>query len=214
MGKRMGSVFLTAGAVALVAGLSTAPSLATTASTWNVSPGGTVALIQSGHFTLADVTTGHSLVCARMKGAGQFKSGSGLPGANIGSVTALALSQCTGPGGVTFTIKPRDLPWSMSADSYDPAVTAGTVTGTISGLHASVSGTGCNATVDGTSATAGNGQTEIHYHNSLGKLKLRTEASTLHFYHVRGCGGLINSGDAVTFSSAYHVKPAQTIISS
>jgi hypothetical protein len=211
MSKRMGSLFLTAGAVALVVGLTAAPSLASTATTWNVSPGGAVSLIQSGRFTLADITTGHSIVCARTKGTGQFRSGSGLRGTGIGSVSALSVSQCTGPGGLTFTMTPRHLPWALNATSYDPAITAGTVTGTISGLHVALSGTGCQATVDGTSATADNGQTEIHYHNSLGKLKIRTEGSTLHLYHVRGCGGVINSGDAVTFSSAYHVNPAQTI---
>jgi hypothetical protein len=214
MGKRISSLFLTAGAVALVVGLTAAPSLASTATTWNVSPGGSVALIQSGHFTLADVTTGHSIVCARMKGTGQFKSGSGLPGAGIGSVTALSLSQCTGPGGVTFTVSPRHLPWALNADSYDPSITSGTVTGTITGLHVALAGTGCQATVDGTSATADNGQTEFHYHNSLGKLKIRTEESTLHLYHVRGCAGMMNSRDAVTFSGAYHVNPAQTITAS
>jgi hypothetical protein len=214
MGKRIGALFVTAGAVALAAGLTAAPSLASTAATWNVSPGGAVALIQSGHFTLADVTTGNSIACARTKGTGQFKSGSGLPGAGIGSVSALSLSQCTGPGGLTFTMTPRHLPWALNADSYDPSITSGTVTGTISGLHVALSGTGCRATVDGTSATADNGQTEIHYHNSLGKLKIRTESSTLHLYHVSGCGGVINSGDAVTISSAYHVTPAQTIVQS
>ena len=84
MGKRMGGMLLTAGAVALAAGLSAAPSLAATATTWNVSPGGAVTLTQSGHFTLADVTTGNSLACAHTKGTGQFKSGSGLSGARIG----------------------------------------------------------------------------------------------------------------------------------
>lgn len=214
MGKRMGGMLLTAGAVALVAGLSAAPSLAATATTWKVSPGGSVTLVKSGQFTLADITTGNSLVCAHTKGTGQFKSGSGLPGARIGSITALSLTDCTGPGGLTFTIRLGHLPWTLNADTYDPAITDGLTTGTISGIHAAVSGTNCHATVDGTSATADNGQTQIHYHNNLAKLKIRTQDSNLHFYHVTGCGGLIKSRDAITFSSAYLASPKQTITGS
>jgi hypothetical protein len=214
MGERMGGMLLMAGAVALVAGLSAAPSLAATATTWKVSPGGSITLAKSGHFTLGDVTTGHSLVCARTAGAGRFKSGSGLPGARIGSVTALSLSDCTGPRGLTFTMTLSHLPWTLNADTYNPAITAGLTTGTISGIHATMSGTNCHATVDGTSATADNGRTQIHYHNSLAKLKIRTQDSNLHFYNVSGCGGLIKSGDAITFSSAYLVSPKQTITGS
>jgi hypothetical protein len=214
MGKRTGRMLLTAGAMALATGLSAAPSLAATATTWTVSPGGAVTLTQSGHFTLADVTSGNSLVCAHTKGTAHFKPGRGLSGARIGSVTRLSLSRCTGPGGLTFTMTPGHFPWELSARSYDPSVTAGTTTGTIHGIHATVSGINCHATVDGTSATADNGRTQIHYHNSRAKLKIRTQESTLHFYRVSGCGGLIKSGDAVTFSSAYNVSPAQTITAS
>lgn len=213
MGKHIGGMLLMAGAMALAAGLSTAPSLAATATTWKVSPGGSITLAKSGHFTVQDVTTGHSLTCGHTVGRGRFKSGSGLPGAGIGSITALSLSDCTGPGGpITMTLS--HLPWTLNADSYDPSITRGLTTGTISGIHATLSRTGCRATVDGTSATADNGRTQIHYHNSLAKLKIRTQDSNLHFYNVHGCGGLIDSGDAVTFSGAYLVSPKQTITGS
>lgn len=214
MGKRIGAMLLAAGAVALVAGLSVTPSLAATAMTWRVSPGGAVTLVKSGSFTLQDIRTGHSLICTHAKGAGRFKSGHGLPGTGIGSVTALSLSDCTGQGGLTVTITPGHLPWSLSADTYDPAITAGLTTGTVSGIHATVSGNRCHATVDGTGTAAGNGRTQIHYHNSLAKLKIRTQHSNLHFYRVSGCLGLFNSGDAITFSSAYLVTPKQTITGS
>lgn len=214
MGKRVGGMLLMAGAMVLVAGLSTAPSLAATATTWKVSPGGSITLAKSGHVTLQDVTTGHSLACGHTTGTGRFKSGGGLPGAGIGSITALSLSDCTGPGGLPTTMTLSHLPWTLNADSYDPSITAGLTTGRISGIHMTFSRTGCGATVDGTSATADNGRTQIHYHNSLAKLKIRTQDSNLHFYNVRGCGGLINNGDAVTFSSAYLVSPKQRITGS
>lgn len=50
--------------------------------------------------------------------------------------------------------------------------------------------------MDGTGAAADNGIMQIRYHNSLAKLKIRTEGSNLHFYNVTGCADLINSGDA------------------
>jgi hypothetical protein len=212
MVKRIGALVLAAGT--LVAGPGVTSSFAGTATTWSVSPGGAFTATQSGHFTLTDTTTGTLLVCAHTKAAGSFMSGSGLPGAGIGSVTALSLSACTDSSGQAFTITPRHLPWTLNADSYDPAITAGLTTGTITGIHVTVSGPSCLAIVDGTRPFADDGATQIHYHNSLAKLKIRTQASNLHLYNVSGCGGLINSGDAITFSSAYIVTPAQTIIGS
>jgi len=35
----------------------------------------------------------------------------------------------------------------------------------------------------------------------------------LHVYNVNGCAGLINSGDATTFSGSYTISPKQTITS-
>jgi hypothetical protein len=214
MGKRVSSMLAMAGTMALVAGLSAAPSLAATATTWTVSPGGTVTLAKSGKFTVRDVTTGHSLACGHTTGTARFKSGSGLSGSGIGSVTALSMSDCTGPGGLPVTVKLSHLPWTLSATSYDPSITGGLTTGTISGIHATFSRDGCSATMDGTSASADNGRTQIHYHNTLAKLKIRTQDSNLHFYNVHGCGGLINSGDPITFAIAYLVSPKQTITGS
>ena len=214
MGKRMSSMLLMAGAVALAAGLSAPPAVAAAATTWKVSPGGSITLAKSGHVTVQDVTTGHSLACGHTTGTGRFKSGSGLAGVGIGSITALSLSDCTGPGGDPTTVKLSHLPWTLNADTYDPAITGGLTTGTISGIHAAFSRPGCSATVDGTSATADNGRTQIHYHNSLAKLKIRTQDSNLHFYNVHGCGGLINSGDPVTMAIAYLVSPKQRITGS
>lgn len=213
MGMRMRAILSAAGTAALLAGLGATPSFAATAATWTVSPGGTVTMTPSGHFTLTDTTTGKVLTCAHTKGSGKFKSGSGLPGSNIGAVTAVSFSNCTGPSGLTFTMTPGHLPWTLDATSYNPAITAGTTTGAISGIHATLSGTSCHATVDGSSATANDGTATIHYHNSLAKLKIRTQGSTLHFYGVTGCKALIHSGDALTFSGAYNVAPAQTISS-
>ena len=49
-----------------------------------------------------------------------------------------------------------------------------------------------------------------------GALRSRVNLTTggnLHVFNVSGCAGLINSGDATTFSGTYTVTPAQTITS-
>lgn len=213
MRHRMRAVFMTAAASALAISLGTTASFASTASTWTVSPGGSWTGVMSGTFTLMDTTNGKSLGCGHTKSAGTFRPGTGLSGTGIGTITSLAFTKCTGPRRLAFTVAGKNFPWSISADSYDPAITNGTTTGTLSGIHARLTATGCTAVVDGTRAFADDGATQIHYHNSLAKLKIRPAASTLHVYKVVGCTGLFTSGDAVTFSSAYILTPAQTITS-
>jgi hypothetical protein len=78
-------------------------------------------------------------------------------------------------------------------------------------IHATLAGKSCHATVDGTSATANDGQTQIHFHNSLDKLKIRTQFSNLHRYDVTACPSWMKTGNAVAISVAYRLTPAQTI---
>lgn len=193
-------------------GLAATPSFATTP-TWSVTPGGSFTGTQSGSFTLADTTTGNSIVCTHTKAAGTLKTGTRLSGTGIGSITSISFTSCTGLGGLTLTISTRGLPWTLNADTYNGALDGGTTTGTLNGIHVKITGTGCSATVNGSSVSATDGQTQIHFHNSLSKLKIRDTASNLHFYKVTGCGSMIANGDAVTFSSAYRVSPGQTITS-
>src|SRR5215468_3230493 len=46
-----------------------------------------------------------------------------------------------------------------------------------------------------------------------GTTKLHDVNTNLHVYNVNGCAGLINSGDATTFSGSYTISPKQTITS-
>jgi hypothetical protein len=101
--------------------------------------------------------------------------------------TGLSFTHCTGPHGFTFALKPTALPWALNADTYNPAITAGLTTGTITGIHATLKAARCHAIVDGTRARADDGAAQIHYHNSLAKLKIRPQDSNLHIYQVRGC---------------------------
>ena len=112
--KRTGSVLFMGAAIAAVIGLSAALAVA---ATWTVKPGGPVAAT-AGKTTLTDTRSGVSLSCASSKGAATLKSGSGLSGTGIGSITSLAFNSCIGPLGITFTVTTSHFPWSLNAVSF------------------------------------------------------------------------------------------------
>lgn len=211
--KRAGSLLVTgaalAGVLALSAGSAFAATNSGTAATWTVTPGGTITA-KAGTTTLKDTKTGSVLTCTSSSGKGTAKHGSGLPGADIASITALSFNNCTGPLSLTFTVKTAHFPWKLNAMSYNAS--KGVTTGTITGIHATLSGPSCTATVDGTGATANNGEVTATYTNGTGKLAT-TGAGNLHIYNVKGCAGLINSGDGSSFKGSYTVSPKQKITS-
>jgi hypothetical protein len=207
--KRTYGILFAGAATAAVIGLSAAPAFAAT--TWTVSPGGAITG-KSGTTTLKDTTTGNSLSCKSSATSATLKSGSGLSGTGLGSITKVTFATCTGPLGLTFTVTSNDLPWKLNATSYDS--TTGVTTGTITGIDATLSGPSCSAEVDGTSAGSHTGKVKGTYTNSTGKLKILASGGNLHIYDVSGCAGLINSGDASTFTATYTVTPKQTITGS
>ena len=207
--KRLaGSILLTGTVTALVIGVSAAPALA--AITWTVTPGGSITAT-AGTTTLTDTKTGVALTCASSSAPATLKSGSGLSGSRIGSVTSISFNSCTGPFGITFTVTSSHLPWHLNAKSFNSST--GVTTGTITGIHAMLSGPGCSATVDGTSPTKNNGTVAVTYTNSTGVLQVLTTGGNLHIFRVSGCMGLIASGDPASFSGSYTVSPKQTITS-
>lgn len=210
MRTRIQTIIAASGAALLATGLSAAPSLATAAGTWSVSPGGSFTAKHSGKVTLTDTKTKKSIICTSSTAAGTFKSGHGLSGTGIGSIHALSLTGCT-EAGRAFTVRASAFPWSLSAEKYNPAITAGLTTGTASGIHVAFSASGCSGTLDGTSASAHNGEVVIHFHNSLSKLKFEAHGGNLHAFGVAGCSGLFKTGDTMTIDNAYLVTPAQTI---
>jgi hypothetical protein len=195
-----------AGVLGLGAGSAIAATHAITA-TWTVKPGGAITA-KAGKTTLTDKSTGSVLTCTSSAGKGTVKKGSGLGGANLGSITTLTFSNCTGPLSLKFTVHTTHFPWHLNAKSFAGGVT----TGTITGIHATLSGPSCTAVVDGTGASANNGSVTAKYSNGTGKLTT-TGAGNLHVYNVNGCAGLIHTGDASSFKGSYAVSPHQTITS-
>jgi hypothetical protein len=193
-----------AAAGALALGLFAGPAAAAT--TWTVRPGGSVTG-HSNRTALIDTTTGtFGIFCASSSLHGKFRSGHGLPGAGLGSLTAVSFS------GGCFTLTSGHLPWTVNARSFNSSTH--TTTGTITGVHLVFTDPGfCDFAADGTGATAGNGIVHFRYANGTGRLRTVKTGSTLHIYRVNGCGGPIHDGDAAALSGPYVITPAQVITS-
>ena len=196
---------MSAGAAAII-GMAAAPAFAT-AATWTVKPGGTTAG-KAGTTTVADVTAGQSVSCTSSATKGTFKTGSGLSGTGIGTVTSLTVSGCSVLGmNISVTITGK---MPVNAVSFNSAKK--TVSMTLTKIHGSLSASGCSATIDGTGAAAHNGKVKATYTDGTGKLKVLAAGGNLHLYNVN-CFGAINNGDSVNFTTTYTLTPKQTITS-
>lgn len=199
-----------AGTAALAASPGGAPVHADTTATWTVSPGGAATTTATaGTITLTDIRTGAVGTCASSKVTGTLKKGSGLPGQDIGTVTAAAFGSCAALGSVPLTVTPTGLPWRISLTSYHP--TTGVVAGTVSGVDVVLTGT-CDAVVNGTSGPA-DGVVSALYNDRIGQLTFLASDTNLHYWHVKNCHQLINDGDPVALTASYAIRPLQDITS-
>jgi hypothetical protein len=200
---------LVAGCAAVLAA-TVGATTALAAATWTVRPGGPVSL-KSGTFTLKDTKTGTMIICSSAGMSGTLKSGSGLPGTGIGSITVASITQCGSLG--SFTVTATGLPWHVNFTSYN--TTKRVVTGSVSHVQIQIKSPelSCNAVIDGTAATASDGIVKFSYADGTGRLKLLTTGGNLHFYHVKGCAGLLRTGDPATLSATFTLSPTQTITS-
>lgn len=201
-----GRLLIVAATAALAIGLTAGPAAAAT--TWTITPGGRFTGV-AGKTTLKDGSS-TPLTCNGATIAGTFKPGRKKTDP-IGEITAMAFNSCSGPLGFTFTVSVSGLPWSIHARSYNAAT--GTTTGTITGLRISLSGSGCSATLG--AATSGSPITaNFSYTNSTHILKI-TPPSSVHWWNVNGCFGLISNGDPGSFSfgNGFVITPPQKITS-
>jgi hypothetical protein len=202
-------------AAVLAAALGATTALAAT--TWTIRPGGAITA-KSGTATVKDTKNRQFFTCKSLSASGTLKSGSGLSGAQAGSISTVGFHTCTSPLGrfraprvdLIWTPRATGLPWHVNFSSLN----GGVVTGTISHLQIKVSADGaCSFVIDGTSATARDGMLRFTYADSTGRLALLTTGGTLHSYNVVGCAGLFNPGDPVTIGATFALSPKQTITS-
>jgi hypothetical protein len=209
MRKRLSAILISSGAAAAVALGTTAALASSINATWTVSPGGSFS--SSGSGQVKDATTGTVAKCTSISLNGTLKSGSGLSGTGIGSVTSASFSGCT-IGTIGVNVAVHGLPWKLNAKKFSS--TTGVTTGNVTGIDLVATTTGCSATLDGTAAGANNGITGIKYSNSTGKITLTSgSGANLHSWGVVGCFGLVNNGDIQKASGTLTVSPKQTITS-
>jgi hypothetical protein len=200
-------------AVALITGLAAAPVAAATA-TWTVTPGGRFFSPSSGYTRqdFTDSSTGTVIGCNDLTMGGTFKSGSGVTNP-IAKITSFGYS--SGSPGEAYpcsigapVIEVTFSTLQFRAVRYDAS--QGVTYGAFADVHATFSGAGsfaCSGIIDGTSATAHNGLIRV-----LAKTGgVRTfGGSVLHLYDISGCGGLLNSGDTLTFKGIFALEQWKT----
>ncbi|MYT70878.1 MULTISPECIES: hypothetical protein [unclassified Streptomyces] len=190
---------IAAGALVSAVGLSISSASAGALATYTVTPGGAYTANASGPTLKVGSTT---LNCTSSQAKGTLKSGSGLAGAQIGTITTLSFTGCT-VAGIPFTV-------SSTASTGTPfyinatGTTANHIDGNISGINASISGTGCHATFAGT--TLG------YYENTSNSLNI-TGGGTLAAQPGASCLGLITAGAHADFKAKYVLTSTQTITS-
>lgn len=198
-------------AAALALGLGGTMALATTATTWTVTPGGIVTGT-AGKTVTTDTTTGVKMICTSSSVTATLKSGTGRKNP-LGKITAVAYNSCTVSsfGASISGSASSTSPWLLRGGTYSSGVTHGQIGG-IQGSFGVATPTGtCSGTFAGTSATTP-GSVKATYNNSTGVLT--TGGGNLHAWNVAGpCFGTINTGDPVTFVGHYAVSPAQTVTS-
>ncbi len=201
-----------AGTAVLAGSPARALAHADAARTWTVSPGGAAtAKAIAGTLTLTDTSTGTVGTCRSSKVTGTVKKGSGLSGRGIGTVTAAAFTTCAALGSVPLTVRSSGLPWRISFTSYDPKTHV--VRGMVSGVKVELTGTSCDAVVNGSSGPAADGTIGAVYNDQIGELTFLSSGSNLHYWHVKGCLQLLNGGDRVALTASYMVRPIQDITS-
>lgn len=174
---------------------------------WTVAPGGAFSAMSTSA-VMQDTTTGTAFTCS-LSASGALMSGSGLPGSGIGDIGTVSAFTCSGPLGITMTCTAGHLPWVLNASGYDAATDV--TTGTLTGVSLHWSGLGSTEDFDGPGgAGSGTGSVDVTYDNSDHQLRL--SGGNLRTYNSAGTFlGLINDGDAWSFTSALTVTPAQTI---
>jgi hypothetical protein len=213
---RYARVLAAGGAAVLVAALGVPAALAS--GTWTIQPGGAFQATATAGSTAFPVESSDSILCASSTISGTLQSGSGLPGADAGSLSAVSFADCSA-GGTQLALRAVGLPWRVNLRHYR-AAPFGRVGGTISRIRISESDNGCRFLIAGLSADRF-GREQFRYNDGGPNSGLFGAGSgtagrpdTLHVYNVSaGCHGLFHDGDVVRWDGGYAVSPPQAITS-
>lgn len=200
-------------AVAATAALTTVPASAAPA-TWTVTPGGNITGANTQPLRALNTDKGVAAVCPVSTAAGTLKSGPGLDGNGIASLTSVAATGCVTTGGLATVITPTGTPWTFNALNYDGS---DVVEGELTGVQATaVIGNPAQCTVT-VGAPGGGGATITGtYTNSTDRLAVSGSNLVVLTATGAGCGSLASPGDSITLGGEYGLTGAnadQTITS-
>jgi hypothetical protein len=188
------NALIASAALTAALGMTVTSASATSLATWTVTPGGAFTAVATNPTLTVPAA---ALECASSHAGGSLATGVGNPGANIGTITSLTFEDCSVIG-IPFDVTTGSFPWSLNVDGVSSVPNA--VDGSITGVDASISGSGCTADFAG-SVTG-------HYKNDTKQLVINS--GTLVASNA-DCLGLINDGDEALYEAVYEVSGGHTI---
>lgn len=197
-------IALTAGAAAAAVTLgATTATAGVAAPTWTVTPAPSpVAVSATNSGTVSLSLNGIPLTCTTSAASAVLATASGTTNVTVGTIAPLTWSGCTSPFGPVTPTANTSPAWQLKANTYS----AGTTTGYISGVKATLTVLTCTFTVTG-DVTAG-------YNNTSGQLTIGNNAT----YQLTvatvtpGCAGIAAVGQHPTYTAKYNaVKTGTTI---
>jgi hypothetical protein len=202
----------TAVGTALMLGAGTALA-ATTTTTLTVTVSGANSngsvTASAGTTTLKDTRNGNTLTCTSSTGTGTAKDEkiTGTAPVKGGTINNTVFNHCTGPGGLTFTVKQNTVYNLVATKATSGGVTAGGVTN----VKATLTGTACTATVTGKAPGTYKNPT------STTKPVLTFSPTAPNPFGFKltvvsaNCMGLIKVGDVTTYSGTYTITSPTTL---
>jgi len=188
---------------AIAAALVLAAGTANASGSWTVTGGGSFSAT-STNSTLTDPSTGTQLKCTTSTANGGADNAVGRDGNQIAHIDSITWASCSGPLGITFTVTAKNLPWYLNAVSYSAPI----VTGTLTGVEASIGGFGCTADFGGAGGAGTPATLDVQYNNTTHTLTV-LGTGDLTTYNVSGtCLGLLNNNDVVSYKGDYPLNPA------
>jgi hypothetical protein len=195
-------------ALMLGAGAALAATTLTVKVTGAASSGAVTA--SSGTTTLKDTRNGDTLTCksSSAKGTVKDQTTKGTAPVKVGTVTSTTFTTCTGPAGLSFTVKQNGT-WNL--DITGTTSSKGVTSGGVTGVSATLTGTACTATVTGSAqGTYTNGTKPVLAFSPSAanpdKFALKIKSAS--------CLGILDAGDTVQYTGSYSVTPATLKISS
>lgn len=210
--KSIAAVLLSTVALTASAGSAGAVPAQSAPATWTVPVKGT-AWVESVGFEVHLPASGAVISCDYIYGEATAARGTGLSGTGLVTIDFVSWQdqyggRCHGPFSSTMSVVVSGIPWKFNAVSYDKATA--TVTGTITGINATVSGPGCSATIAGPDGAPG--EVNATYDNSTALLTVRGGEKSV-ASSVSGCLGLITDGALVDPRIELMVTPRGIITS-